>query len=100
MKTLTLIVAGFCAFAAFAASANPAIGYSIASGPSQGPGTVVHKPKTSTPAPQQQPLMAAPQLLKQQGTHPSMNSEIPVRRHRGPVGSLNVTLDIQARPAF
>ncbi len=97
MKTLLTVLAVAGAFVSLNASAHPAIGPSIASGPTQD-ARVIYKPKPETKT--QQPLMAAPVLLKQQGTHPSINSVSPVQRHRGPVGSLTVTVDIQARPAF
>lgn len=101
MKRLTFTFAVFAVLAATEVTANPAIGYSIAPRSSVQVGVAKPAPEKEKTAPQQSlPLMAAPQLLKQQGTHGSFNSATPVQRHRGPVGSLTVTVDIQSRPAF
>ncbi len=101
MKTITLALC-LGALLAGAAQANPAIGPTISLGPAAG----IQKPvpndrRLEQPTTNQsRPLYAAPTGLQQKGTHPAIDSMSPVRRQRGSAGSLNLMLDMQARPAF
>ena len=101
MRLITFALC-LCGLFAGGAHADPTAGPTVRLGPPAG----IHKPvpndrRLEQPYTYQAPSpYAAPIGLQEKGTHPAIDSVSPVLRQRGSAGSLNVTLDIQARPAF
>ena len=80
--------------------AAPALGPSIAAGVNPSFRRPVQPAVRNDPRLAERALLAAPKRLKNFGTRGAKDAEAPVYRHRGSAGSMNLTHDIQLRPAF
>ena len=96
MKKPTILIALFTLTAAMHSYADPAIGPSI----SLDSALKVYKPVQNDKRLEQRAVLSAPKNLRIMGTHGSIDAGTPVQRTRGSAGSLNIMVDMQARPSF
>ncbi|MEM1437112.1 MAG: hypothetical protein AAGG11_23900 [Pseudomonadota bacterium] len=96
----TTVILMCIACAAPSVQAAPALGPALSSDVNPTVRRPIQPQVQNDPRLDRKPLWTAPRNLKQLGTAGGIDSDMPVYRHRGSAGSMNLTHDIQLRPAF